>query len=205
MAAKSAVFEENYNDYCARLAETDFSRISRILGIRLENNRLAVPFFQTTCHVSGDGITDASGNRPDYITCVILARYILNCPDEPHNDPDWVSFKDFKKEAAVLNVNFFTSDTEQAIVKAFSGRFDALENACQQTGGTPHKADYPYDLVMQFTALPQISLLLLFNDKDDEFPAACSVLFNRHAEEYLDPESLAMTSAVLARKLKKGA
>jgi hypothetical protein len=52
------------------------------------------------------------------------------------------------------------------------------------------------------SALPRISLLLLFNDGEEEFPAKCSVLFQRHAEYYLDPESLAMTSACLARELK---
>ena len=44
---------------------------------------------------------------------------------------------------------------------------------------------------------------MLFNDKDDEFPAQCSILFQKQAEFYLDPESLLMTGAVLARKLKK--
>ena len=46
-----------------------------------------------------------------------------------------------------------------------------------------------------------MSLLLLFNDRDDEFPAGCKVLFNRHAESYLDPESLAMTGTFLPKEL----
>ena len=52
---------------------------------------------------------------------------------------------------------------------------------------------------MKFQALPRIVLLLLFNDGDEEFPAKCTVLFERHAEHYRDPESLAMTSTWLAR------
>jgi hypothetical protein len=35
------------------------------------------------------------------------------------------------------------------------------------------------------------------------FYAHCSVLFQKHAEYYLDPESLAMTSAFLAKSLRK--
>ena len=54
---------------------------------------------------------------------------------------------------------------------------------------------------MQFNALPKMSILLLFNDKDEEFSAECSVLFQKQAEYYLDPESLAMTSAFLSKKL----
>ena len=48
-----------------------------------------------------------------------------------------------------------------------------------------------------------LSLLLLFNDRDDEFPAGCKVLFNQHAEAYLDPESLAMTGSFLAKRLDR--
>jgi len=54
---------------------------------------------------------------------------------------------------------------------------------------------------MQLDALPRISLLLLYNDCDEEFPAQCTVLFQKHAEFYLDPESLVMTSAGLAKQL----
>jgi hypothetical protein len=49
--------------------------------------------------------------------------------------------------------------------------------------------------------LPRVPLLLLFNDADDEFPAACSVLFERRAAGYLDMECLAMLGMQLARRL----
>jgi len=56
---------------------------------------------------------------------------------------------------------------------------------------------------MEFKILPQIDILLLFNDRDDEFPATCSVLFQRQAEYYLDPESLIMTGMAFTQRLKK--
>jgi hypothetical protein len=102
-------------------------------------------------------------------------------------------------------VNFFSSDTERAIEKHFSGRLEELVKAGRQLGGVDHETDMPYDLSVHFQALPRISLLLLFNDDDDEFPAKCTVLFQRHAELYLDPESLAMTGASLARSLRDAA
>ena len=70
-----------------------------------------------------------------------------------------------------------------------------------EMGGVENHEMAGYDLAMQFQALPMISLLLLFNDGDADFPAYTTVLFQRQAEFYLDPESLAMTSAVLARRL----
>jgi hypothetical protein len=135
------------------------------------------------------------------MVCVILSKYLLLCPDSLHDDTEWVSFKDFKKTSHFLNVNYFASDTEKPIVRHFSERPDELSLACEKFGGLPYDLEVSYDLMIRFDALPRISLLLLFNDKDEEFPAQCSVLFQKQAEYYLDPESLAMTSAFLAKSL----
>jgi len=43
---------------------------------------------------------------------------------------------------------------------------------------------------------------MLFNDADDEFSATCSVLFEQRAENYLDPECLAMVGRRLCTNLK---
>jgi hypothetical protein len=48
-------------------------------------------------------------------------------------------------------------------------------------------------------------MLLLFNDKDDEFPAQCSVLFEKRAEKFLDMECLAMVGMHFFEYLKAGA
>ena len=56
-----------------------------------------------------------------------------------------------------------------------------------------------------FDALPKIPMLLLFNDKDDEFPAQCSVLFENRAQKFLDMECLAMVGMHFFEYLKAGA
>lgn len=203
MFQKSEIFEENYNQYCSQLAEIDFNSIGDTLGITCDGSQMRVRFFNRDYRISKTGIADASGNRPAYGVCVILAKYILLCPDEIHHDPAWVSFPDFKRTTHFTNVNYFKSDTEQVIANHFSGKFGEIATAGEALGGFRNESELPYDLCMQFPALPRISLLLLFNDRDEEFPAHCSVLFQKHAEFYLDPESLAMTSAFLANSLKK--
>lgn len=202
MTHSSQVFETHYADYCSRLAEVDFRSSAPVLGTEIDGGRMIIPFFNRTYRVSGNGIADPSGKRPDYTTCVILAKYILLCPDTLHHDGNWVSFKDFKRTSHFTNVNYFKSDTEDAIAGHFSGRMETLSEACAAMGGTDFPMPAAYDLSMRFQALPRISLLLLMNDRDDEFPAQCKVLFQKQAEFYLDPESLAMVGAVLAANLK---
>lgn len=203
MVTPPGIFEKHYADYCARISKIDLRPLAHVLGAEYDGERMMIPFFNQTYRVSSGEITDESGNRPDYIICVILAKYILLCPECLHHDIQWVSFKDFKKTSHFTNVNFFKSDTEQAISKHFTGRYDELARAGGALGGMDYPMTMSYDLSMQFKVLPRISLLLVFNDGDDEFSPQCKVLFQKHAEFYLDPESLAMTGALLAGNLKK--
>ncbi|MFZ3046803.1 MAG: DUF3786 domain-containing protein [Desulfatirhabdiaceae bacterium] len=198
----SEIFEQHYNDYCAQIAKVDFGSVTDRLGIRKYGNQIQLSFFNKDYVVSNNGIVDEAGNRPEYMACVIIAKYILLCPDQSYHDTEWVSFKDFKRTSHFTNVNFFTSDTERTIAKHFSGKLDEFSKAGEQLGGIHHEMETNYDLSIQFSALPRISLLLLFNNGDEEFPAQCTVLFQKHAEFYLDPESLIMTGAFLARNLK---
>ncbi len=202
MAGSSEVFERNYQDYCAQIANVDLPAVANGLGIVPDGDRMFISFFDDKYFVSNRGIADASGSRPDYVTFVILAKYILLCPERSHQDAEWVAFKDFKRATHFTNVNYFASDVERAIEKHFTGKLAELGGVCRRLGGFPVKMN-SFDLGMQFNALPRISLLLLFNDADEEFPAKSTVLFQKHAEYYLDPESLAMLGACLAKKLKQ--
>ncbi|EFK10879.1 conserved hypothetical protein [delta proteobacterium NaphS2] len=203
MPQQSEIFEKHYNDYCAQIAKIDLDSVKERLGMRNEGEKMLLSFFNRDYSVSGNGIFDASGSRPSYGVCVIIAKYILLCPDRAYHDPEWVSFKDFKRTSHFTNVNFFRSDTEGAIEKNFSGKLDILSKAGKELGGIHQDMEMTYDLSMKFDALPRISLLLLFNDGDEEFPAQCTVLFQKHSEFYLDPESLAMTGAALAKSLER--
>ncbi len=199
----SEIFEKHYHDYLEQIARVDMASVKDRLGIEIDNGQICVQLFQEKYWISKNGIKNSSGIRPNYGLCVILAKYLLLCPDQEHHDPEWVSFRDFKQTSHFTNVNFFASDTEQAILKRYRGRCDELAHACEELGGSQPGNDMPYDLAYEIKILPRISLLVLFNDQDDEFDAQCTVLFHKHAEFYLDPESLVMTGSLLAHRLKK--
>jgi hypothetical protein len=201
MTDRSKIFEDNYQDYCRQISTVDLVSIKDRLGIQVDNNIAEVPFFNQIYGVSGLGIFDANNEKADYVTCVILSKYILLCPDQNYLDAGWCTFRDFKKESHFTNTNYFSSDTTQRIITHFSGRLTDLKAACGKISGVDQQMDVAYDLSVSFTVLPRLSLLLLVNNADEDFPADCKVLFQRQGEYYLDPESLAMTSGLLARKL----
>ena len=201
MTEKSEIFEVHYQDYCRKIDQCDLGSAAEILGMRVEGSGAWVRFLNRDYLVSGKGFQDDAGRRPGYGVCVILAKYVLLCPDRVIHDPQWVGFRDFKKDAAMTNVNFFNSDAENALLKRFQGHLDRFKNACQSMKGVPYDTGAGYDLSMAFNLLPRIRLLLLFNDLDEGFPPKCRVLFEKHAEYYLDPESLAMCGVGLTRNL----
>jgi hypothetical protein len=90
----------------------------------------------------------------------------------------------------------------RAIATHFSGKLDEMEEAGKTLGGYAPAIEVAYDLSVQFDALPQVPVIVLYNDADDEFPAKCSVLFESRAEHYLDAECLAMVGRLLFTNLK---
>jgi hypothetical protein len=202
MTSKNSVFEKTYKYYIAQVAGIDFKSIEQKLGVHAEGNDVTIPLFGRPHKVSENGITDPSGNQPSLDICVILCKYLLLCPGVYPKEKEWVSFRDLKDSGPLTT--YFANDVERAIAAYFEGRLDDMKAASKHLGGYPPDIEVNYDLSMQFDALPQVPVLLLFNDADDEFQAKSSVLFERRAEKYLDAECLAMVGRLLFTSLKKG-
>jgi hypothetical protein len=198
---KEHVYEQTYRDYLSRIAGIDLKFAADKLDLQMSGETVIIPFFGKSYRVSTQGIADPSGKQPHLSISVILCKYLLMCPMIVPLGGNWMSFKDFK-DAAPLIQAFFNTVT-LPIADSFSARLADLENAAKNIGGYPPADDFPYDLSLQFDALPKVSLLLLFNDQDEEFPAQCSVLFEKRVEKLLDMECLAMVGMTFCEYLKK--
>ncbi len=192
---KASVFEQIYQDYLRQLRQLDLQKIAERIGVQIEGNSIRIPFFGQLYKISPRGIKDSSGKEPIHSVKVVLCQYLLHAPSEGLDEMDWVSYKDFKDAAPF--VGGFQNNTEKAIAKNFAGRLEALRKACLQLGGKDSGLDWGYQLSMKFDLLPQVSVLLLFNDTDEEFSAQCLLLFERRAEKYLDMESMAILAWLL--------
>jgi hypothetical protein len=197
--SEPAAFEETYRGYLARIGTIDLRVTRNRLGAEAEAGGLVVPLFGEPHRVGPAGVFGPDGRRPHLSVCVILCRYVLLCPPSAPIGGDWASFKDFR-DAAPL-VGSFAHTVERAIARAFTGRADNLLRAAAGLGGQAPPDSFSHDVAIAIPALPKVPLLLLFNDADDEFPAVCSVLFERRAAAYLDMECLAMLGMQLARRL----
>ncbi len=201
MISENSAYEKTYRHYIAQVAEIDFESVKQKLGVEVEGDEIIIPLFGRPYKVSKSGITDPSGKQPSLDKCVICCKYLLMCPDVYPAEKEWVSFRGLK-DSGPLTV-FFANDVEKAISGCFAGRLHDMKQAGELLDGYPPDIEATYDLSMQFDALPRVPVILLFNDADDEFPAKSSVLFERRAEDYLDPECLAMVGRLLFTCLKE--
>jgi hypothetical protein len=198
---KEHVYQQTYKDYLSRIAAIDLKFAADKLDLQMSGDAVIIPFFGKSYRVSTQRIADPTGKQPHLSISVILCKYLLMCPMIVPLGGNWMSFKDFK-DAAPLIQAFFNTVT-LPLADSFSARLGDLESAAKKIGGYPPADDFPYDLSLQFDALSKVPLLLLFNDKDEEFPAQCSVLFEKRVEKLLDMECLAMVGMLFCEYLKK--
>ena len=197
---KEHIYEQTYKDYLARIAELDFHFLADKLGMQLDGQDVIIPFFGKPYRVSAGGISDPSNRQPHLSVTVILCKYLLMCPMIEPLEGNWMSYRDFKDAAPLIRA--FYNTVIHPIAEIFSGRLAELEKAGEKIGGYAPADAFSYDLNIRFDALPKVPVLLLFNDKDDEFPAQCSVLFEKRAENFLDMECLAMVGMLFVEYLK---
>ena len=197
--ATGSVYNQTYRYYLEQLKTMRFDGKEDPLGITVANDAVAVPYFGRSIRLTADGLIDASGSRPDFADCVVVCRYLIMCPSVEPKPKEWVAYRDFP-DAGPLTV-FWADAVEGTIAKTFAGHVDRLRRASQQLGGTPAEMEIACDLCLRFVPLPKVPLLLVFNDADDDFPAAASLLFEKRASTYLDAESQAILGHALVNRL----
>jgi len=199
MKSVSPVFKQTYQNYLSRIREVDAKPLAIKLGVHADHGAITVPLFGRPHTIYDNKISDPEGKRPPFDICIILCKYILLCPERLTGQKEWTAYRDFK-DAGPLTT-YFSNDVENAISGHFSGKLNELTTACRLIGGRDPRMDVSYDLAATFDLLPRVPLLLLFSDGDDDFPAHCSVLFEKQADTFLDAECLAMAGRLLFERL----
>lgn len=193
---RSDVFKQTYDAYLRQISQIDFLSKADILGLEKDDDSLIVPVYNSVYKFNSNGILAVDDNELSVPLQVILCKYILTASVEPVvTENRWQTYREFK-DAAPL-VSHFTTNTTLLLEHAFAGKITALQKRCVDVGGKAQQTEV-YDLSFRFNAFPRIPVIVNFNDSDELFPAACSILFHSSAENYLDMECLSMTGTLLS-------
>ena len=155
--------------------------------------------FKHPYFVSARDIIDSKGCEPTPAVGTVLLDYVLHNEVLHRARHEKVSFRDFTGAGPL--VSSFTSNTNRLIARSFAGRLTDLEGACRKLAGVPAADPMAVDLHMKFEALPQVPLYLAFNDREEDLPAQCNLLFEKSAETYLSLKSCFVLGTFLAGNL----
>ena len=127
MATVSNVYAKTYQDYLEQLGKLDLQSRGPKLGVTVDWDEVTITMFGRPYQVSPRGITDWSGRQPTLDLCVILARYLILCPEVQPMAKDWATFRGLR-DTGPLTV-YFSSDVERAIAQLFTGDLARLGEA----------------------------------------------------------------------------
>jgi hypothetical protein len=188
-------YELVYEELLRELADVDLSKVSADLGGPYHGDHLEIKFLGQSYRISNQGIWKVDGKEPNISVRIILCHYLLHA-SQGQLTGEWMSYRDFKDSA--FFISNFQVNVEDRITQYFAGRASDLEEAARQLDGEPYEDFQTGDVCYYFQALPKVPLLLVFYDKDADFPASCKVLFDRSAPTWLDMECLAVLGWILA-------
>ena len=110
---------------------------------------------------------------------------------------EWVAYRELPN--TVSKSKSFEACAARIAVQ-FEGDPAGLERAAASLGGEPYRFGSA-DRCFCFPALPRVPLLLLFWDREEEFPARVSLLLDRQILDYLDQEAIVFLAEAFASRL----
>ena len=192
-------YEKVYETLWSRVHDLDLVGSAVPLGGRdLGDGSVEMTFLDEPVRVSREGIRDERGRSPHEAVRIVLCHYLLRGGRAALSNA-WSSYRELE-DSAFFMPNF-KDNVERRIAREFAGRIGDLDRAALRIGGGSHAGAPSADGAWTLHALPRIPLLLLFNDRDEEFPADARLLFDRSADVFLDAECLAVVGWIVAERL----
>lgn len=196
-------YQRIYAELLQELAQADIPALAGSLGLALTpEGEAAIPFLGVTYRLGNRGVRRADGLGFREVTASGLIRYLLaGSLHRPAGE-----FVTFATLAGPLfgQGGYSASALESPIVKRFQGRAPELLRVASALGGQAAGEGGLGSLSLIFELLPHVRLQLVFYDRDEEFPARATLLFDRNATQIVDFESLAVLVTVFVNTLTKG-
>jgi hypothetical protein len=191
-----------YEDLSKHLEGTDISASAKQLDLAVNRTGAAeIPFFGTTYLVSRNGVQRSDGKRFSDSIASVLIHYISN-GSRSRPAGQFVTFADLAGPLFKQG-SYSVSALERPIIKRFQGRVPDLITAASSVGGRQDGEAGLGAVSLIFNLLPNIPLQLIFYDRDEEFPARVTLLFDRNATQIIDFEVLAVLVTIFVQSLIK--
>lgn len=186
-----------------KIADTDFATLGSALGASCSvesPDMMDFLYLGQRVELSKSGILLGGGEPEDPRDQILLYNYVDSGGGrEP--DGEWIGMESMANALAKVRTLF--TYCEAPLARLFTGRrVRDLADGIARAGGRGIE-DETADLALQFQVLPKIPQRVLFWDEEPEegFEAKAKILYDHHALDFLDIESLLFSSERLAERL----
>jgi hypothetical protein len=155
------------------------------------------PFFAEAYTVkfpTGE-VLRADGSQAGDREALIILHYLIRGDGTPVR-MEWVAYRDLP--GARYHEPAFVAEVERPLSLGLAGRLEAL---LAWAGDHARILELAGDLAFAWEVLPRVPLLVIFNERDEEFPASARVLFDISAANYLPTEDLSILAEIAAVRL----
>ncbi|MDF1578210.1 MAG: DUF3786 domain-containing protein [Desulfobulbales bacterium] len=183
-----------------KIAEVDFTSLAPRLGAELESGTLLFSYLGQQVALSKETILIDGAEPEDPRDRILLYNYVFSGGGR-RPDGEWIGMESMPN--SISKVRTLATYCEEPIAGLFGGREIAEVTAgAGRAGGKPFP-DASASLDLLFAVLPRLPQRVLFwaEEPEDGFPAKAKVLYDHHALDYLDIESLLFSSERLAERL----
>ena len=156
-----------------------------------------VPFFGEPYSVTyPEGVVARGNGSPAGAReALIVLHYLVNADGTPVQGR-WVAYRDLP--GARYHEPAFVAEVENPLSRGLAGRRQELRDWAEENA---EAVDLPGDVAAAWYVLPRVPLLLVFNDRDEEFTASARVFFDASAPHYLPTEDLSVLAELAALRL----
>jgi hypothetical protein len=191
-----------YENLIERLQNTDVATSAKHLDLALNDaGEAKISFLGVTYLISNEGVRRSDGKGFKDVIGSVLIHYILkgSCCRPAGK---FVTFADLA-DPLFKQGSYSSSALERPIIKRFQGRVPELFEVAASFGGRKGGEAGLGSVSLLFDLLPHIILQLIFYDRDDEFPARTTLLFDSNATQFIDFEVLAVLVTLFVQTLTK--
>ncbi|MFO7606808.1 MAG: DUF3786 domain-containing protein [Desulfurivibrionaceae bacterium] len=183
-----------------KITKADFSSLAPRIGAVYREPALFFNYLGQAVELRKEGLL-LNGNEPEDPRDQILLYNYAYSGGGRRPGGEWIGMESMPN--SISKVRTLATYSEGPIAKIFGKREPAeVVAGAEQAGGRPFGGSSA-SLALEFAVLPMIPQRVLFwaAEPEDGFPEKAKVLYDRHALDYLDIESLLFSSERLAERL----
>ncbi len=195
------VYEQALESLRPKFRAMDLQRIATTFGAVLTGpDGMELTFLNERYRVTKDRITDPDGKEPLPFISILIYNHLC-MPNPPAPAGEWITFSSVP--ASHAKDKAWAGHVEEVIARHFSGNVEGLRAACVRMGGAKAEVKGNHDAAYEFRFFPRYPALLLFYDAvpDEDFPAQCKLLLDKHVDRYLDIESIVVLGEEFAGRM----